>query len=119
MTMRSDTAARHRWVRASCSPRFAHGRDGKAGYGAISGHRHVDYHRPDDPTSQRQPHRGGAHSDPSVTAASGSISLTPQVPSGVMTIIDGALSVRVRPDFSQVINYTLGVSLLLVSMVEP
>lgn len=35
MTMRSDTAARHRWVRASCSPRFAHGRDGKAGYGAI------------------------------------------------------------------------------------
>ena len=84
-----------------------------------SGHRHVDYHRPDDPTSQRQPHRGGAHSDPSVTAASGSISLTPQVPSGVMTIIDGALSVRVRPDFSQVINYTVGVSLLLVSMVEP
>ena len=54
-----------------------------------------------------------------MTAASGSISLTPQVPSGVMTIIDGALSVRVRPDFSQVINYTLGVSLLLVSMVEP
>lgn len=118
MTMRSDTAARHRWVRASCSPRFAHGRDGKAGYGAIVAIGMLT-NRPDDPTSQRQPHRGGAHSDPSVTAASGSISLTPQVPSGVMTIIDGALSVRVRPDFSQVINYTLGVSLLLVSMVEP
>ncbi|MDO4412316.1 endo-alpha-N-acetylgalactosaminidase family protein [Cutibacterium sp.] len=34
--------------------------------------------------------------------------LTPEVPEGTVTITDGTLSVRVRPDFPQVIDYTLG-----------